>query len=145
MSSDNRKGFKFIKTGLILLVAGGVLAIFLPNKLQTIFPIITSIGFLIIIIGGILSILEFLSKTIKALISSEVHSKEPQSSDNELITFTIETSFNDQPNIEEMTWTIENKSIGQYDSYLTDELLVKQLASTLPATEEFKSWAKKIS
>lgn len=51
----------------------------------------------------------------------------------------------DIPNIEEMAWTIENKSMGQYDHYLTDELLVQQLASTLPTTEEFQTWAKKIS
>jgi len=52
-------------------------------------------------------------------------------------------SCGDIPDIEEMAWTIENKSIGQYDSYLTDELLVKQLASTLPTAEEFQVWAKK--
>ena len=56
-----------------------------------------------------------------------------------------EIACGDIPNIEEMAWTIENKSMGQYDDYLTDELLVQQLVSTLPTPEEFQAWAKKIS
>ena len=51
----------------------------------------------------------------------------------------------DIPDIEEMVWTIDNKRIGRYDNYLTDELLVKQLVSVLPNVEELQIWANKVS
>jgi ATP-dependent Lhr-like helicase len=55
-----------------------------------------------------------------------------------------EISCGNIPNIEEMAWSIKNKSIGQYDHYLTDELLVQQLASVLPTAKEFKAWAQNL-
>lgn len=47
------------------------------------------------------------------------------------------------PDIEQMAWTIENKSMGQYDSFLTDDILVQQLVSALPSADEFQEWAKR--
>ena len=32
--------------------------------------------------------------------------------------------------------------MGQYDHYLTETLLVQQLASTMPTTDEFQRWAQ---
>jgi ATP-dependent Lhr-like helicase len=55
-----------------------------------------------------------------------------------------EISCGNIPDIEEMAWSIKNKSMRQYDHYLTDELLVQQLASILPTAEEFKAWAQKV-
>jgi len=116
---NDRKGFKFIKTGLILLVTGVVLAIFLPTKLQAIFTVIFSIGFLIIIIGIVLSILEFLSRAITTLIRPEVPSKENNSSDEELITFRIETSLSNQSNTSQHLVNVTDSNI----SSLTQEKL----------------------
>lgn len=48
------------------------------------------------------------------------------------------------PDIEEMAYSIANKTMAQYDHYLTDELLVQQLASVLPNANEFQQWAQHI-
>lgn len=48
------------------------------------------------------------------------------------------------PDFEEMAWAIENKAIGKYDGYLTDEILVKQVASIMPPISEFVSVSKRI-
>ena len=45
------------------------------------------------------------------------------------------------PDIEEIAWSVGNKAMGQYDHYLTETLLVQQLASTLPTPDEFQVWA----
>jgi len=46
------------------------------------------------------------------------------------------------PDIEELAWSVGNKNMGQYDHYLTETLLVQQLASTMPTPDEFQRWAQ---
>jgi len=48
------------------------------------------------------------------------------------------------PDFEEMAWAIENKATGKYDGYLSDEILVKQVASTMPSVSDFTTVAKRI-
>lgn len=48
------------------------------------------------------------------------------------------------PDFEEMAWAIENKATGKYDGYLSDEILVKQVASIMPPTSEFIAVSKRI-
>lgn len=48
------------------------------------------------------------------------------------------------PDLEEMAWAIENKATGKYDGYLSDEILVKQVASIMPSVNEFVTVSKRI-
>jgi len=48
------------------------------------------------------------------------------------------------PDFEEMAWAIENKATGKYDGHLSNEILVKQFASTMPSVSDFSAVAKRI-
>lgn len=48
------------------------------------------------------------------------------------------------PDFEEMAWAIENKATGKYDGHLSNEILVKQFASTMPSANDFSAVAKRI-
>lgn len=45
---------------------------------------------------------------------------------------------------EKIATYVENKTLGKYDEYLTDDLLVKQLASRLPSLPTLRAWAKSV-
>ena len=48
------------------------------------------------------------------------------------------------PDFEEMAWAIENKATGKYDGHLSNEILVKQFASTMPSANDFPAVAERI-
>lgn len=50
----------------------------------------------------------------------------------------------DIPDLYEMAQTVKNLSMGKYDSYLTNDLLIHQLISTLPSVEEFINCSNKL-
>ncbi|MDA7988043.1 MAG: DEAD/DEAH box helicase [Alphaproteobacteria bacterium] len=46
------------------------------------------------------------------------------------------------PDKEAVAWSIKRKITGQYDRFLTDELLVQQLVSMMPDDEDIQRWAR---
>jgi len=64
--------------------------------------------------------------------------------ESEAINLIKELASGQVPDLDEMAWAIENKATGKYDSYLSDEILVKQVASILPSVSEFVSVSKLI-
>ncbi len=53
-------------------------------------------------------------------------------------------SNEETPDFEDMAWSIKNKASGQYDHFLTDEILVKQIASMMPSSGELQEISERI-